>query len=82
MALIVVNFAVFGWRTYAGNHVPLKQITTVTADEIIGTPSNISGETSANFVLVEFGDYECPPCAQLFRTIQSFTPARLSARYI
>ena len=39
-----------------------SKLTRVTADKILHGRSEYYGVTAAPFTLVEFGDYECPPC--------------------
>ena len=66
---IVVNITYFKWRSNqppAGN---VKPISTVSASDIIGEATGVLGDKSAPYVLVEFGDYQCPPCARLFPQI-------------
>src|SRR5688500_10732789 len=72
ISIIGLNFAWLGWRTFAANHMPIKSVTNVTAKEIIGNTANLSGDPRAKYVIVEFGDYQCPPCARMFAQIEQF----------
>lgn len=72
VSLIVIGFGWLGWRIYFSQNPPLKQITTVSVEELTGNPSTLSGDTRAGYILIEFGDYECPPCAKLFPQIKDF----------
>jgi protein-disulfide isomerase len=73
LLLICLNFIWFGWRVYAAHHVPVKSITTISAKEIIGKEAQLSGDSGAKYVVVEFGDYQCPPCARMYTQLEEFT---------
>jgi len=66
---IVLNLAYFKWRSNHPPTGPVKSITSVSARDIIGEPANVPGDVKSPYVLVEFGDYQCPPCAHLFPEI-------------
>ncbi len=72
VTLIVLNFLWFGWRIYQANHAPSKLITSVSPKEIIGKRSNLIGTSNSGYTLIEFGDYQCPPCARMFHQIEEF----------
>lgn len=72
VSVIVCNFVWFGWRAYNANHVPPKTIATVSSDEMIGNVRNLAGDSNSKYIIVEFGDYQCPPCARMFGDIEEF----------
>ena len=41
---------------------PMPRILDVPASEVIGPVTDFAGTPSAKYTLVEFGDYQCPPC--------------------
>jgi len=66
IAAIILNVAFVRWRASRVDNQPVKAITSLPASEIIGNPSNELGDPNARYLLVEFGDYQGPPCARLF----------------
>lgn len=44
-------------------HPPMQRLT-VTPERVIGTIQDFRGEPDSPYTLVEFGDYQCGPCAQ------------------
>ena len=43
---------------------PPPQVLAVDAQTVIGTKGDLRGAANAPYTLVEFGDYQCPPCAR------------------
>ena len=54
VTLVAVNFVWFGFRIYFVSHAPLKRITSVSSLDVIGDVANLSGDSKAGLVIVEF----------------------------
>ena len=44
-------------------HPPMQRLA-VTPEQVIGTLHDFKGDVNSPYTLVEFGDYQCGPCAQ------------------
>jgi protein-disulfide isomerase len=63
-------------RRTSGESGRAAEFLDVTRDAAMGTLPHTRGEASAPYVVVEFADYQCPPCKA-----ENLTVARLLARY-
>ena len=67
-------------RQYQKPILETSVITSVTAQQVIGKHPTYFGSPKSPFTLVEFGDYQCPPCRHMDRNIKeaiSLYPGKL-----
>lgn len=79
---VVAAFAVFSTLHHSpvsANNVPVEALpATVTRAEVIGKTHQADAQAHRPYVLVEFGDYQCPPCRAEHGPIKSLVAARQS----
>ena len=83
----VVVFASLYWAHARAKPVPVVEkpkLIQVSPTALIGNEAELLGHRRAPYTLVEFGDYQCPPCAhrneQVKRLLEEF-PAELRFRF-
>lgn len=63
---LVACWQAYQYREYAANMPPK---TSVDPKEVLAVSTDIRGASIPKYVLVEFGDYQCPPCAHAAPTV-------------
>jgi protein-disulfide isomerase len=66
LLMSIMTLTCFGtaiWRTKKNSpQMPSPTVLSVSPDVAIGTQPHLRGDSSAPYILVEFADYQCPPC--------------------
>lgn len=73
-AVILVNFTIAGaWVVFRRPTVPPPKALAVQADQVLDPALPTVGSSTARYTLIEFGDYQCPPCAAAFAQVETVT---------
>ena len=76
-----------GYIVYAKSHPPrpdggiVNEILPVMPAQVISGSADIKGNPDAEYTLVEFGDYQCPPCKANYPVVESLLSRHKNLRF-
>lgn len=70
-AVIAIVVIIFGGVAILGGNDKKSGSSSGSGKDNSNLSQNVTGNTSSNVVLVEYGDYQCPYCAQYYPTVKS-----------